>query len=102
MSEHFDAVVVGSGFGASVTAQRLAGGGLDVCVLERGRAYGPGDFARSPAQMRDNFWAPNEGKYGLFDIWSFRHMESIVSAGLGGGSVIFADVGLRQGGEGVG
>lgn len=96
MSEHFDAVVVGSGFGGSVTTERLTAGGLSVCLLERGRSYGPGDFARSPAQMRENFWNPEKEQYGLFDIWSFRHMESIVSAGLGGGSLIYANVLIRK------
>jgi cholesterol oxidase len=96
MSEHFDAVVVGSGFGASVNAQRLSEAGLGVCVLERGKSYGPGDFARSPAEMRDNIWDPDDAKFGLFDIWSFRHLESIVSAGLGGGSLIYANVLIRK------
>jgi cholesterol oxidase len=49
MSEtHFDVLIVGSGFGGSVTAYRLAEAGLRVCVLERGKAYPPGSFARSP------------------------------------------------------
>ncbi|MDB5072175.1 MAG: FAD-dependent oxidoreductase [Candidatus Eremiobacteraeota bacterium] len=96
MSEHFDAVVVGSGFGGSVTTQRLTGGGLSVCLLERGKSYGPGDFARSPAEMRGNFWDPQDDTYGLFDIWSFRFMEAVVSAGLGGGSLIYANVLIRK------
>ena len=41
-SEHFDPVIVGSGLGGSVTSYRLAEAGLDVCVLERGKAYPPG------------------------------------------------------------
>ena len=45
---HFDAVIVGSGFGGSVMAYRLAEAGLDVCVLERGKAYPPGEFPRPP------------------------------------------------------
>ena len=45
---HFDAIVIGSGFGGSVMAYRLAEAGRSVCLLERGRAYPPGSFARSP------------------------------------------------------
>ena len=96
MEEHFDAVVIGSGFGGSVIACRLAEAGKSVCVFERGKPYKPGDFARSPHEMRDNFWDPAAGKRGLFDVWSFRTMESVVSAGLGGGSLIYANVLIRK------
>ena len=95
-AEHFDAVVVGSGFGGSVTAYRLAEKKLSVCLLERGKPYGPGDFARTPHAMSRNLWDPSEGLQGLFDIWSFRHIEAVVSAGLGGGSLIYANVFLRK------
>lgn len=69
--EHFDAVVVGSGFGGSVTACRLAKAGLSVCLLERGKAYPPGSFPRSPAELGRNFWDPSKDLYGMFDIWNF-------------------------------
>jgi cholesterol oxidase len=94
--EHFDAIVVGSGFGGSVSAYRLADAGLGVCLLERGRAYGPGDFARSPRDVGVNFWDPSSGCHGLFDVWSFRGLEALVAAGLGGGSLIYANVLLRK------
>jgi cholesterol oxidase len=92
----FDAVVVGSGFGGSVMAYRLAAAGMRVCVLERGRKYPPGSFARSPLELRGNFWNPKKGTYGLFDVWSFRNIESAVSAGVGGGSLIYANVLIRK------
>ena len=94
--EHFDAVVVGSGFGGSVTAYRLAEAGQSVCLLERGKAYPPGSFARTPAQMHGNFWDPSAGLFGLFDMWSFDHIDALVSSGLGGGSLIYANVLLRK------
>lgn len=94
--EHFDAVIVGSGFGGSVMAHRLAEGGLGVCVLERGRAYPPGSFPRSPNAMRSNFWDPSESLYGMFDLWSFKGLEAVVASGLGGGSLIYANVMLRK------
>lgn len=102
-STYFDAVVVGSGFGGAVTAYRLAQAGLSVCVLERGKRYPPGTFPRTPREMALNFWDPSEGSYGLFDIWSFRGkllslkgLEAVVSSGLGGGSLIYANVLLRK------
>lgn len=94
--EHFDAVVVGSGFGGSVSAYRLAEAGRRVCLLERGKAYPPGSFARTPRQMARNFWNPSEGGHGLFQAWAFKGIDSIVSAGLGGGSLIYANVLLRK------
>ena len=87
---------MGSGFGGAVTAYRLAEAGRRVCVLERGRPYPPGSFPRSPYQMRTNFWDPTQGLFGLFDYWSFVGLDVLVSAGLGGGSLIYANVLLRK------
>jgi cholesterol oxidase len=95
-AEHVDAVVVGSGFGASVSAFRLADAGRSVVVLERGRAYPPGSFARNPYEMSHAFWEPKDELLGLFDVRSFHKIEAIVSAGLGGGSLIYANVLLRK------
>jgi cholesterol oxidase len=94
--EHVDAVIVGSGFGGSVSAYRLAEAGLRVVVLERGRPYPPGSFARSPREMGRNLWDPSEGLHGLFDVWGFDGFDSVVSSGLGGGSLIYANVLLRK------
>jgi cholesterol oxidase len=94
--EHFDAVVVGSGFGGAVTAYRLSEAGMSVCVLERGKAYPPGSFPRSPWEMARNFWDPSEGLHGVFDAWSFRGIGGVVASGLGGGSLLWSNVVLRK------
>ena len=96
MSETFDAVIVGSGFGGSVMAYRLAEAGLRVCLLERGKAYPPHSFPRAPYDLGKNFWDPSEGFYGMFDIWSFKKSGALVSSGLGGGSLIYANIHLRK------
>ncbi|HEV7242233.1 MAG TPA: GMC family oxidoreductase [Thermoanaerobaculia bacterium] len=96
MSNQFDAVIVGSGFGGSVVAYRLAEAGMRVRLLERGKAYPPGSFPRSPAGMSTNFWDPSDGMFGLYSVWSFKGIDALVSAGLGGGSLIYANVLLRK------
>jgi cholesterol oxidase len=93
---HFDVVVVGSGFGGSVMTQRLSEAGMSVCLLERGKAYPPGSFARSPWETGRSFWDPSEGLHGLFDVWSFRGLGGIVASGLGGGSLIYSNVLIRK------
>jgi cholesterol oxidase len=95
-SECFDAIVIGSGFGGAVSACRLAEAGLGVLVLERGMPYPPGAFPRTPRGMRSNFWDPPSGLHGLFDLWSFAHVTALVASGLGGGSLIYANVMLRK------
>ena len=95
-NEPFDAVIIGSGFGGSVMTYRLAEAGLRVCLLERGKAYPPHSFPRAPYDLGKNFWDPSEGFYGMFDMWSFKRSGALVSSGLGGGSLIYANVHLRK------
>jgi len=91
----YHAIVVGSGFGGSVVAHRLA---TDpdrpwrVCLLERGASHAPGQFPRTPYEAKRSFWDPSEKLYGLFDVWSFSGLAAVVASGLGGGSLIYANV----------
>lgn len=96
MNEHFDAIIIGSGFGGSVMTYRLAEAGLRVCLLERGKAYPPNSFARAPYDMGKNFWDPSKGLYGMFDVWSFKGSGALISSGLGGGSLIYANILIRK------
>lgn len=96
MEDSFEVVVVGSGFGGAVTAFRLAEKGRSVLVLERGQPYPPGSFARTPPRMRRAFWDPEEGLHGLFDVWRFSDLDMLVASGLGGGSLIYANVMLPK------
>ncbi|MBI4965785.1 MAG: GMC family oxidoreductase [Desulfomonile tiedjei] len=95
MSEKPTVVIVGSGFGASVLACRLAEQGCHtVYVLERGRRYGRNEFPRRPDQLRDAFWDPSDGMFGLYEYQSFGRTDIDVwtASGLGGGSLIYANV----------
>jgi cholesterol oxidase len=94
--EHFDAVVIGSGFGGSVSAFRLSEAGLRVCVLERGKAYPPGSFPRSPLAVARSLWDPSEGLHGIFNVWEFSGLGGIVASGLGGGSLLYSNILLRK------
>jgi cholesterol oxidase len=94
--EHFDVVVIGSGFGGSVMTYRMAEDDRSVCLLERGKRYPPGSFPRSPRGISKNFWDPSEGLHGMFNLWSFSGIDALVSSGLGGGSLIYANVMIRK------
>jgi cholesterol oxidase len=94
--DDFDVVVIGSGFGGSVAAYELAARGARVCLLERGKAFPPGSFARTPSEMAHNLWDPSEGLHGMFNVWSFKGIDALTASGLGGGSLIYANVMLRK------
>lgn len=96
LADHFEAVVVGSGFGGSVITYRLAEAGIGVCLLERGKAYPPGSFPRAPYDLAKNFWDPSERLYGMYNVWSFKGSGAVVSSGLGGGSLIYANILIRK------
>jgi cholesterol oxidase len=91
----YDAVVVGSGFGGGVAACRLAEAGKRVCVLERGRRFAGGDFPSEPEQAPEMLWHESLNPGGLFDVRMMRDVTVITAAGVGGGSLVYANVQLR-------
>lgn len=93
MRTRYDAVVIGTGFGGSVAACRLAQAGQTVGILERGRRYDTNPFPRNWNNPADG-WLWQVGQ-GLFDLKHFSQMMVIEAAGLGGGSLIYANVHLR-------
>ncbi|MFW6051142.1 MAG: FAD-dependent oxidoreductase [Myxococcota bacterium] len=92
-----DCLVVGSGFGGSVAALRLAEKGHSVIVLEQGRRIGPAQMARAQEHPRHLFWAPRLGMDGYFFQSMFRHVSVVGGVGVGGGSLVYGAVLLRPG-----
>lgn len=93
MTANCDALVIGSGFGGSVAACRLAQAGCSVTLLERGRRYDNNPFPRNWSDPADGWlW---QVRQGLFDLKHFAQMMVVQGAGLGGGSLIYANVHLR-------
>jgi cholesterol oxidase len=86
-----DVVVVGSGFGGSVAALRLAEKGYDVAVLEEGRRFEPEDFPKTNWHVRDYLWAPRLGCRGIQRITPLRDVLVLSGAGVGGGSLVYAN-----------
>jgi cholesterol oxidase len=99
MEYAYDAVVVGSGFGGAITACRLAEQGWRVCVLERGRRFGPGDYPDRPEQAPRMFWHARHNPGGMFDLRIMRDVAVMTGAGVGGGSLVYANVQLRAAGD---
>jgi cholesterol oxidase len=87
-----DFLVIGSGFGGSVCALRLAEKGYRILVLERGRRYRDHDFARSNLDVQRYLWQPGLGCYGLLEMSWFSGLLVLHGAGVGGGSLGYANV----------
>ncbi|MGW5570583.1 FAD-dependent oxidoreductase [Nocardia thailandica] len=94
---HFDVLVVGSGFGGSVTALRLVEKGYTVGVLEAGRRYADADFAATSWDLRRYLWAPRVGCFGIQRIHRLRDCFILAGAGVGGGSLNYANTLYRPG-----
>jgi len=86
-----DVVVVGSGFGGSVAALRLVEKGYRVAVLEAGRRFADDEFARTSWSLRRFFWAPALGLLGIQRIHLLENVMILAGAGVGGGSLVYAN-----------
>jgi cholesterol oxidase len=86
-----DVVVVGSGFGGSVTALRLSEKGYAVHVYEAGRRFADDDFAKTSWDVRRYLWAPALKCFGVQRIHRLRNVMILAGAGVGGGSLNYAN-----------
>jgi cholesterol oxidase len=87
----FDWIVVGSGFGGSVSALRLAEKGYSVAVLECGKRFRDEDFPKSTWDLRRYFWAPRLGLRGIFRLSPLKDVSIVSGCGVGGGSLGYAN-----------
>ena len=88
---HWDVVVVGSGFGGSVAALRLVEKGYRVLVLEAGRRFADDELPRSSWDLRRFLWAPRLGWLGIQRVHVLRNVVVLAGAGVGGGSLVYAN-----------
>jgi cholesterol oxidase len=88
---HYDIVVVGSGFGGSVSALRLAEKGYRVGVLEAGRRFTPETLPKTSWDLRNFLWAPRLGFRGMQRITLLKDVMVLSAAGVGGGSLVYAN-----------
>lgn len=87
----YDVVIVGSGFGGSVTALRLAEKGYRVAVLEAGRRWDAASLPRTSWDLRRFLWAPGFGMRGIQRITLLKDVVVLSAAGVGGGSLVYAN-----------
>ncbi len=87
----YDVVIVGSGFGGSVSALRLAEKGYRVGVLEAGRRFTPDTLPRTSWDLRNFLWAPRLGLRGIQRITLLKDIVVLSAAGVGGGSLVYAN-----------
>ncbi|MFD3685482.1 GMC oxidoreductase [Nocardiopsis sp. NPDC058631] len=87
----YDVLVVGSGFGGSVSALRLTEKGYRVGVLEAGRRFTPQTLPSSSWDLKNFLWAPQAGLYGIQRIHLLRDVMILAGAGVGGGSLNYAN-----------
>jgi len=87
----YDWLIIGSGFGGSVSALRLAEKGYRVAVLEQGKRYRDEQYAESTWQLRRWLWAPYLGLRGIFRLTPFKDVFIASGTAVGGGSTVYAN-----------
>ncbi len=87
----YDYIIIGSGFGGSVSAMRLAEKGYSVLVIEKGRRFEPGDFPKTNWNLKKYIWLPFIGFFGFQKLDLYKHAFILSGTGVGGGSLVYAN-----------
>lgn len=91
MDYDYDFIIIGSGFGGSVSALRLTEKGYKVAVIEMGRRFTPNEMPKSTWSLKRWLWSPSFGLKGFFGMSFFKHVVVLHGNALGGGSVTYAN-----------
>ena len=92
MSFDYDVIIVGSGFGGSVSALRLAQQGLKVLILEQGKKLSADDLDKASKDANALTWAPALKRYGFLAQDVYQHVGIVRGVAVGGGSIVYASV----------
>ncbi len=92
MHQVYDYVIIGSGFGGSVSAMRLTEKGYSVLVLERGKRFEDGDFPKSNWNLPKFLWLPALRFHGFFEMTFMNGLLALHGSGVGGGSLMYGNV----------
>ena len=87
----YDYIIVGSGFGGSVSALRLAEKGYSVLVIEKGKWFSKDDFPKTNWNLKKWIWLPSVGFYGIMKMTFYNHVAILSGTGVGGGSLVYAN-----------
>jgi len=87
----WDYIIIGSGFGGSVSAMRLSEKGYSVLVIEKGKRYGAKDFPKTNWNIRKYLWIPLLKCFGIQKLTFFKEVFVISGVGVGGGSLVYAN-----------
>lgn len=91
MKTEYDYIIIGSGFGGSVSALRLSEKGYNVLVVEKGKWYNAKDFPKTNWNFKKWLWMPYLRFFGIMKLTIFKHIAVLSGTGVGGGSLVYAN-----------